>query len=119
MGLRLGPRCGQVLQEMRLTDHEVAIARHLLEPDLGRILPPSSATCDALRLLRERSLGEQLQLTHGTADTRPQTRSPVVVLIKSSCSGIASRAVDRLRACSTVACWGALGHARPAPRARR
>jgi hypothetical protein len=57
MGLRLGPRRSQVLQVPRPADHEEAIARHLLEPDLRWILPPHRATRDALRLLRERGSG--------------------------------------------------------------
>jgi len=65
MGLCLGPRSRQRRQKVRPPDHEEAVARHLPEPDLGRILPPGRAARHALGLLGKRSLGEQLQLTHG------------------------------------------------------
>jgi hypothetical protein len=65
MGLRLGPRRGQRRQQVRPADHDEAVARHLPKSDLGRILPPGRAARHALRLLGKRSLGEQLQLTHG------------------------------------------------------
>jgi hypothetical protein len=55
---RLRPRRCQALRQVWPTDHEDAVACHLLEPDLGRILPPGRATRDALRFLGERPLGE-------------------------------------------------------------
>src|SRR5690349_15202672 len=103
MGLRLRPRRGQMLEEVRLADHEEAIARYFLQPDLRRSLPPSRSARDALGLLCERSLGEQLKLTHGTADTRPQTPSPVVALIKSACSS------DRIARDRSSRSWRSLG----------
>jgi hypothetical protein len=38
-----------------MADDEESVGCHLLEPDLGRILPPGRAARRALRLLRERS----------------------------------------------------------------
>jgi len=77
VGLRLRPRRGQVRQQVGPPDHEEAVALHLLQPDLGRILPPGRAACDALRLLGERSLGELLRVPHCAADSNP--RRPLAV----------------------------------------
>jgi len=70
------PRRGQVLQQVRPADHEEPVALNFFQPDLGRILPPSGAARDALCLLGERPLSEQLQVTHSAADTRPRALSP-------------------------------------------
>ena len=56
----LRPRRRQALEPVWRMDHEQTIALHLLQPDLGRILPPSGPPRDALRLFGERPLGKQL-----------------------------------------------------------
>jgi hypothetical protein len=75
VGLRLRPRRGQLRQQVRPTDHEEAIALHLLQPDLGRILPPGRTAGDALRLLGERPLRELLRVPHYVADSTPRSRA--------------------------------------------
>ena len=45
-------------------DRQDAIGLHLLQPDLGRILPPRRAARDALCLFRECPLRELLQMPH-------------------------------------------------------
>lgn len=58
VGLRLGPRRWQLCQEVRTAGDQESVAGHLLEPDLGRILPPGRAARRALRLFGKRSLRE-------------------------------------------------------------
>jgi len=108
----------------------------LIQQDLEDVLPPGLdlgildraeplkqlLARRPLGLLRERSLGEQFQVLHDTADSRPYSLSPVVALTKSCCSwGIASHRDRASRLAQSVELLGMtmlITIARPLP-ARR
>lgn len=67
MGPGVRPWGDQLRQELRAADQEYAVALHLLQANLGRVLPGGGAAGHALGLLGERLLGEEIGLTHAAA----------------------------------------------------